>query len=434
MRRLIGLMLLAATPATAQTPPPAPPPPVAAPADPAVATRAGELPGLIGGTVTFDSYFAPAFKTAIPKEKWDALVAQLTAQLGKPVALVSFTAANAWSGTARVKFERGIANIQFAVEPTVPNRVSGLLFAGFEIADDSVEKLAAAFRSLPGGSGFGIYELGDAAPRLMAGLNPDKPAPLGSAFKLWVLGELAREVAAGERKWADVIPVGPASLPSGITQSWPAGSPATLQTLATLMVSISDNTATDTLVMLERRKLDAFVATVGAAGLSPILTTRQMFAIKSGANAGLADTWAKTPPAERRKLLDANAARLDGTPLDITMFASGKPIAIDTLEWFASPAQTAGLLDWLRAKDGDTALSLLTVNPGTDAVTRAKFDYVGFKGGSEPGVLALNYLVRRKDGRWMAIVGNWYRKDAGVDTGLFAQLMNRALILAATAP
>ena len=52
-----------------------------------------------------------------------------------------------------------------------------------------------------------------------------------------------------------------ASLPSGITQSWPAGSPVTLQTLATLMISISDNTATDTLVTLERRKLDAFVAT-----------------------------------------------------------------------------------------------------------------------------------------------------------------------------
>jgi hypothetical protein len=430
MRGLIGLILLAATPAAAQTTPPTPPAPAAAPADPAIVARADQLARLIGGTVAFDDYFTSAFKTAIPKEKWDALVAQLTAQLGKPVALASFTAANAWSGTARIKFERGIANIQFAVESTAPHRVNGLLFAGLELADDSVEKLAATFRALPGGSGFGIYAIGDGPPRLTAGYNPDKPAPLGSAFKLWVLGELAREVAAGERKWADVVPVGPASLPSGITQSWPAGSPVTLQTLATLMISISDNTATDTLVTLERRKLDAFVMNVGAADLTPILTTRQMFAIKSGANADLAETWAKTPATERRNLLDANAARLAGTPLDITMFASGKPVAIDSLEWFASPAQTAGVLDWLRTKGGDTALSLLTVNPGIDAVTRARFDYVGFKGGSEPGVLTLNYLVRRKDGRWLAIVGNWYRKDAGVDTGLFAQLMNRALVLA----
>ena len=75
-----------------------------------------------------------------------------------------------------------------------------------------------------------------------------------------------------------------------------------------------------------------------------------------------------------------------------------------------------------RTQGGDTALALLAINPGTDAATRARFDYVGFKGGSEPGVITLNYLVRRKDGRWLAIVGNWHRTDAGVDTGAFTQL------------
>ena len=92
------------------------------------------------------------------------------------------------------------------------------------------------------------------------------------------------------------------------------------------------------------------------------------------------------------------------------------------------------MLDWLRTKSGDTALAVLAVNPGIDAATRAKFDYVGFKGGSEPGVITLNYLVRRKDGRWLAIAGNWHRADAGVDTLMFSQLMIRALALAAGAP
>ncbi|MBN8815447.1 MAG: serine hydrolase [Sphingomonas sp.] len=434
MRGLIGLLLLAATPATAQTPPPPPSTPATTAADPAIIARAGELPSLIAGTTAFDSFFAPSFQAAIPKQKWDTLIVQLTGQLGKPLALESFTAANALSGTARVKFERGVANIQLAIEPTAPHRVSALLFAGFEIAGDSVQKLATAFRALPGNSGFGIYALDGNAQRLLAGYNPDRAAPLGSAFKLWVLGELTREVAGGERKWAEVVPVGPASLPSGITQSWPAGSPVTIQTLATLMISISDNTATDTLVALERRKLDAFVARVGTPDLAPMMTTRQMFAIKSSANADLAEAWAKASPADRRKLLDANAARLASTPVDVALFATGRPIAIDTLEWFATPAQTAGVLDWLRTKGGDTALALLAINPGADPATRAKFDYVGFKGGSEPGVLTLNYLVRRKDGRWMAIVGNWSRKDAGVDTGVFAQMMTRALILAAAMP
>lgn len=429
LRSLVALLLLVvAVPATAQT--------VSAPAiitaDPALTARANELVAMIAGTGDYQGYFSPGFHAALPKEKWDAVIAQLSAQMGKPVAVDTLTATSPWAGLIRLRFERGTVNVQIAVDPAPPHAVTGLLFTGIEVAGDSFDKLTADFRALPGASEIGVYALGTGAPRLVVGLNPDRPAPLGSAFKMWVLGELAREVAAGERKWADVVAVGPPSLPSGMTQSWPAGSPVTLQTLATLMISISDNTATDTLVMLESAKLDGFVASVGAPGLAPMLTTRQMFAIKASANADLAAAWTTTPAAGRRAWLDANAARLAATPLDMALF-SGKPIAVDTLEWFASPAQTAAMLDWLRTKGGDTALALLAVNPGTDVATRARFDYVGFKGGSEPGVISLNYLVRRKDGRWLAVAGTWHRADTGVDTAAFGQLITRALVLASSA-
>ncbi|MDB5678685.1 serine hydrolase [Sphingomonas bacterium] len=431
MRTLIAVLLLGISqPGFAQTPAPIPSTSTTV-ADPALGARAGELVGLIAGAGDFDAYFSPAFHAALPRDKWDAVVAQVTAQMGKPIAVESIVAISAWAATVRLRFERGIVTVQLAVDPAPPHAAIGLLFTGTEIAGDTVDKLAADFRALPGASGFGIYALGEGVPKLVAGAEPDRTAPLGSAFKLWVLGELAREVAAGERKWADVVPVGPPSLPSGITQSWPAGSPVTLQTLATLMISISDNTATDTLVSLEGAKLDGFVTAAGAPGLAPMLTTRQMFAIKSPANAGLAAAWAKAAPVERRTLLAANAPRLATTVVDPSIFG-GKPVSIDTLEWFASPAQTAGVLDWLRTKSGETALALLAVNPGTDAGTRAKFDYVGFKGGSEPGVITLNYLVRRKDGRWLAVVGNWHRADAGVETLAFSQLMTRALVLASS--
>jgi putative SOS response-associated peptidase YedK len=48
-------------------------------------------------------------------------------------------------------------------------------------------------------------------------------------------------------------------------------------------------------------------------------------------------------------------------------------------------------------------------------------------------VIALTYLVRRKDGRWLAVAGNWNRADAGVDTLVFTQLMSRALALTSSA-
>lgn len=398
-------------------------------ADSALAARTTELIDLLSGKRDFQAYFAPSFHAALPKEKWDAVVTSMIAQMGKPLAIDRLTAVTPFAAELRVRFERGIVNARIAIDPAPPHQVTGLLFTGAELAGDSLDKLAADLRALPGRTGLGIYELGNGAPRLVTGIEPDAAMPLGSAFKLWVLGELAREVTAGERKWSDVVPVGPASLPSGITQNWPAGSPVTLQTLATLMISISDNTATDTLVTLEGRKLDEFVAKAGAPGLAPMLTTRQMFALKSAANADLAARWTtQLAPSARRRLLDDNAERLRTTPVDPMMF-TGKPAAIDTLEWFASPAQTAGLFDWLRREGGQTPLSLLAVNPGVDPATRAKFDYLGFKGGSEPGVITLNFLVKRKDGRWLAIAAGWRRGDAGVEEARFVQLLTRALVL-----
>ncbi len=70
---------------------------------------------------------------------------------------------------------------------------------------------------------------------------------IGSAFKLYVLSTLSREIAARRRSWNDVVPLDQRSYPSGILQDWPQGTPMTLQTLATLMIAISDNTATDQL-------------------------------------------------------------------------------------------------------------------------------------------------------------------------------------------
>ena len=432
--RILALfaLLVAALPgiAAAQTPPAA----VAPVADPSLTARSRELIGLVAGSGDFDGYFAPSFHAALPREKWDAVVASMTGQMGKPVAIDSIKPVSPFSANLRVRFEHGIVNAQIAIDPAPPHRVVGLLFTGPEMAGDTLDKLAADIRALPGTTNLGIYTLGEGAPQLVSGIAPDKAMPLGSAFKLWVLGELAREVGAGERKWSDVVPVGPASLPSGITQNWPAGSPVTIQTLATLMISISDNTATDTLVTLEGERLNGFVTKAGGPGLAPVLTTRQMFALKSPANSDLARQWATSPaPSARRSLLDTNAARLRTTPIDPMMFA-GKPAAIDTLEWFASPAETAGLLDWLRREGGDTPRALLAINPGIDPATRGKFDYVGFKGGSEPGVITLNFLVRRKDGRWLAIAAGWHRGDAGVENDRFVMLMTRALVLLAEAP
>ncbi len=396
-------------------------------ADPALRAKADALVAILDGRGAYETYFAASFRDKVPQAQFATIVAQLKATLGAPQTIESLTATSAWSADLVVGYARGTASVRLALDPAAPHAATGLLITGTAARDDSLAKIEAEFRALPGASGFGLYALGDGKPEPILDYRADIAAPLGSAFKLWVLAELARQVAADERHWADVVKVGAPSLPSGVLQTWPAGSPATLQTLATLMISISDNTATDTLLTtLGRAKVDAMAE--GAGGSVPVMTTREMFALKG--DAALAKDWGAGSVVDRRALLVDHAVKIATTKLDMSVFA-GKPVAVDSVEWFASPAAMAGLLDRLRAAD-DTTRAILAVNAGVDPGIAARFRYVGFKGGGEPGVLSLNYLVQAKDGRWYAATGNWHRADEAVNELRFAGLMGRALAVLAS--
>jgi hypothetical protein len=90
-------------------------------------------------------------------------------------------------------------------------------------------------------------------------------------------------------------------------------------------------------------------------------------------------------------------------------------------------------MDWLRINTANNpnARAILSRNPGIGPDGAAHWRYVGFKGGSEPGVITLNYLVETRSGEWLAVTGNWHNPKAAVSTLTFAALMNRALLLAA---
>lgn len=395
-------------------------------ADPMLIRRADALVGILATGDGYERYFAESFRAKVPREQLATLAGQLKASLGAPQKVESLKATTAWSADLVIGYERGTATVTLVLDAAAPHAATGLLITGTGTRDDSLAKLTADFRALPGASGFGLYALGDGAPAPIAAYRADVAAPIGSAFKLWVLDEAARQVAAGTRRWADVVTLGPPSLPSGVLQAWPTGAPVTLQTLATLMVSISDNSATDTLMTtLGRAAVDARAAANG--GSAPVLTTREAFVVKG--DPALIAAWKDATPPARRALLDSRKAAIAAAPLDASVF-SGKPVAIDSVEWFASPFAMAGLLDRLR-QAADPVRAILAVNAGVDSATAGRFRYIGYKGGSEPGVIALNFVVQSKDGRWYAATGNWHRADDQVSEVRFAGLMTRLLALVA---
>ncbi len=413
MRRAVAAAFVLATPAAAQPG-----------ADPALADRAAGLIPVLTGAGD-GGYFADSFRSAVPPAKLAQVLASMRASLGEPRGIAATSEVTRWSETVVVRYDRGTATVRLAIEPTAPHLVSGLLITGTTVAGDSFAAIDTAAATLPGAVAIGLYALDGSAPTPLYARGATEPVPLGSSFKLWILAEAARQVATGQRHWSDVIPVGPPSLPSGMLQRWPAGTPMTLQALATLMVSISDNTAADTLlVALGRRQVDAMAAAHG--GSTPVPTTRELFVLKS--DPALTAAWASADPAGRRALLSDRAATMAHATIDPAIFAGG-PVATDRVEWFAPPSAMATLLDTLRRDP--VAAAIMAVNPGTDRVTAARFAYVGYKGGSEPGVLTMNFVVRTKAGHWFALSTAWHRSDAAVEEAVLAALAARALGMAA---
>lgn len=103
---------------------------------------------------------------------------------------------------------------------------------------------------------------------------------------------------------------------------------------------------------------------------------------------------------------------------------------MDKIEWFASAADMCRVMNWLRQQtEGDkTARQILAINPGSGlSIPRDKWQYVGFKGGSEPGVLNMTYLLQSTKGDWYALCVGWNNKQAPLENQKLFALLQQIL-------
>lgn len=420
---VLGAFSLSPIPAFAQTPPAS-----AQPATPLDA-RIAQLPAVLSGTMPYADYFAPSFLAAVPEAQLKGLSDQLNAQYGKPLKILSVTRVGPSSATVQIEYEKAIATADISVEPAAPNKIVGLLIKGFETKGDTAAKIDADFATLPGAAGYLVEKVAaDGTRTQIAGRNVTQQFAIGSTFKLYVLAELAAQVDTGRRKWSDVVPLTDISYSSSATQGWPRDTPVTLQTLATWMISASDNAATDTLMrVLGREAIEKKIALIGHSNpeLSlPFLTTVEAFALKT--NPDLGDAFRAANEAKQRVLLLEKSADLTYEKINLGALGSG-PVAIDSIEWFASPTDIATLLNNMRSTATKPLLDILSINKGIGPASAAKWAYLGYKGGSEPGVISMSFLAKSKAGVYYSITGSWNNPAAAVDNAMFAQLMTRLL-------
>ena len=237
-------------------------------------------------------------------------------------------------------------------------------------------------------------------------IDATTPAPLGSAFKLYVLDALARAVASGRVSWTQKLTVTSQvkSLPSGTLQDDPDGTRLSVRQVAENMISISDNTAEDMVAgLVGRAAVEEAARVSGMADPAldvPFLTTRELFVLKLDDWPQLARRYLALGPAGRLALLTGT---VDHDPLSTAgLSAWTAPRDVGSLEWFASPTDICHVYASLAALARQPGLApvagILEHNPG-DMELGSQWRPVWFKGGSEPGVLTLNYLATTKRGR-----------------------------------
>ena len=239
-------------------------------------------------------------------------------------------------------------------------------------------------------------------------IDPGTAAPLGSAFKLYVLDALGDAVAAGKVRWDQPLTVTAQlkGLPPGELQTEPDGTRVSVLDAAGKMISLSDNTAADMLIsLLGRSAVEASLTSTGMASPAmnlPFLTTREIYVLKLRQWPALAQRFISADESGRRALL---ASTVDRAPLP-TLAQAGAwtmPRDIDRLEYFGSAADLCRAYASLAALDRQPGLSpigqALSVNDDGLQLDPARWKRTWFKGGSEPGALSLAYLATTRAGQ-----------------------------------
>jgi hypothetical protein len=259
----------------------------------AVPTAAQQFDWLVGATATLpvpdaeltQHFSATAVQAAGGPDQLNTVLAEVGAISAGPRLQVTPTQVQAVvTGSALP------AGTQYLGELTTDatGLITGLTFGPYQPSPQSWSAVDSELSALAPESAFAASEIDpDGTCHLVHGVDPTRQQPLGSSFKLYVLGALGRAIESGKDAWSTDLAIQDRwkSLPSGVLQNDPAGTELTLAQYADYMISISDNTAADHLIhFLGRDAVQDQLTRFGnqdPAADTPLLTTRELFALKS---------------------------------------------------------------------------------------------------------------------------------------------------------
>lgn len=274
------------------------------------------------------SRFSAGFIAQVPPPQIVAILAKLGGMVAPaaidrveaqdPLHLAAVVHSGSVAGGPKLK-------VTLNVEKDEPHRIQGLLFRPTVDAKPAAswDEVQTGLRAVAPSVAFLAAEVAGDKCVAISSIEPRKALALGSAFKLYILEALARQIAAGKHSWDDTIAIADVhkSLPSGDMRNEPAGKTFTVRQFAEKMISVSDNTATDHLLaFVGRAAVEDAVRSSGNATPArnvPFLSTRDVFALKLLGSSDELRAYVAADVPHKRKLLEAFEQRdLTGVPLE----------------------------------------------------------------------------------------------------------------------
>ncbi|MFA5479896.1 MAG: serine hydrolase [Candidatus Muiribacteriota bacterium] len=350
------------------------------------------------------SIFSADFLQVLPPEKIIEVVKIYKNSLG------NFKSVEKNDDMYKVIFEKGFADSRISFNSD--NLVNSLWFGGPQLTEDDFDKIIKDFSKIAEHTSITIIKNNK---DYILKHNHDKKLGVGSAFKLYVLRALDEKIKRRETGWSRVVFLKDElkTLPSGILQEWPDMTPVTLKTLANLMIQFSDNTATDILIdYLKPEYIEKF----SPKSIAPFMSTSQMFNLKLGTNHKFRVDYSKSDLKQQRRIL--NSLKKQFSMDDESVRNWKNPIDVDLIEWFVSTDDLCRVIYELRNNNS------ININPGT--LAKKDWEKIGFKGGSEPGVFNLTYILQKKNSRdFYAISATANDNEKVVEQKEFINIVNR---------
>jgi hypothetical protein len=279
------------------------------------------------------------------------------------------------------------------------------------------------------------------------GRNASALRATASVFKTYVLGGAARRVVDGTLSSTEAIPLVAGELaPGGTINVEALGTPFPAADLATLMMGISDNTATDLLhERVGRSLLDTVVGDYGHASpdiLRPFLNISEQFHVFRSFDLATANSYVNGTEPFQNNFLATQIVPLG--PLN----SATAPFSHDSLltagTWRASPLDVCAALSALRRLPGGSeAFKMVDRAMGSQAAqpnVRGQWDRVWYKGGSLASgttglhVLVHAWLLEDAGGSPFVVVGMANSSTGGIDQFNVQSVLGRILQLTSALP